>query len=229
MAALSTVSCACAATVAMPSTWWRSVATAGLLPELWRPAQGRERGTTGGRGLSRAAGAPVGVERPVPVALPVCEPPQGHGPGAGHCLPLHRHAPGREGRLPRKTAQTGAVTLIQRFGSALNLNIHFHMLFLDGVNVERPGGTLRFRWVKAPTSAELTRLTQTLARRISRCLERQGWLTRDAENSYLAGDERGRALEQLLGLSITYRIAIGPQGGARCPRYSTAGVRRAAL
>jgi hypothetical protein len=28
----------------------------------------------------------------------------------------------------KKTAQTGAVTLIQRFGSALNLNIHFHML-----------------------------------------------------------------------------------------------------
>lgn len=28
-----------------------------------------------------------------------------------------------------KTAQTGAVTLIQRFGSALNLNIHFHLLF----------------------------------------------------------------------------------------------------
>ena len=31
------------------------------------------------------------------------------------------------------TARTGAVTLIQRFGSALNLNLHFHMLFLDGV------------------------------------------------------------------------------------------------
>lgn len=28
-------------------------------------------------------------------------------------------------------ARTGAVTLIQRFGSALNLNIHFHMLLLD--------------------------------------------------------------------------------------------------
>jgi len=25
-----------------------------------------------------------------------------------------------------------ALTLVQRFGSALNLNIHFHMLFLDG-------------------------------------------------------------------------------------------------
>ena len=32
-----------------------------------------------------------------------------------------------------QTAQTGAVTLIQRFGSALNLNIHLHMLFFDGV------------------------------------------------------------------------------------------------
>ena len=33
------------------------------------------------------------------------------------------------------TAQTGAVTLIQRFGSALNLKFHFHILFLDGVYV----------------------------------------------------------------------------------------------
>jgi len=30
--------------------------------------------------------------------------------------------------LTRPRGQTGAVTLIQRFGSALNLNIHFHML-----------------------------------------------------------------------------------------------------
>ena len=37
-----------------------------------------------------------------------------------------------------KTARTGAVTSIQRFGSALNSHIHFHILFLDGVYVERP-------------------------------------------------------------------------------------------
>ncbi|MCB1646239.1 MAG: transposase [Pseudomonadales bacterium] len=29
--------------------------------------------------------------------------------------------------------QSGAVTLIQRFVSALNLNLHFHMLYLNGV------------------------------------------------------------------------------------------------
>jgi hypothetical protein len=42
----------------------------------------------------------------------------------------------------RTSAQTGAVTLIQRFGSALKSNIHLHMLFLNGVDVERPDGSV---------------------------------------------------------------------------------------
>ncbi len=90
------------------------------------------------------------------------------------------------------------------------------MLFLDGVYVECPDGSLRFHWVKAPTSAELTALAQTLAQRIGRFLERQGLLERDAENSYLAGAavEAG-PMDQLLGSSITYRIAVGPQQGRK--------------
>jgi hypothetical protein len=115
------------------------------------------------------------------------------------------------------TARTGAVTLIQRFGSALNLNVHFHILFLDGVYVDSAtGSSLRFRWVKAPTSAELTHLTHTIARRIGRFLEREGLLERDAENSYLAGDAvEGGPMDQLLGHSITYRIAVGPHAGRK--------------
>ena len=86
-------------------------------------------------------------------------------------------------------ARAGAVTLFQRFGSALNLNLHFHMIFLDGIYVDGTNGSsTRFRWVKAPTSAELTQLTHTIAHRVGRFLERQGLLERDAENSYLAGD-----------------------------------------
>ncbi len=114
------------------------------------------------------------------------------------------------------TARTGAVTLIQRFGSALNLNIHFHMLFLDGVYVDHPDGTARFRWVKAPTSEELTRLAHTIAHRVGRFLERQGLLERDAESSYLASDAvDDDPMNQLLGHSITYRIAVGPQAGRK--------------
>lgn len=55
-------------------------------------------------------------------------------------------------------AKADAVALIQRFRSALNLDIHFHMLFLDGVYIENPQGSVRFRWVKVATSAELTQL-----------------------------------------------------------------------
>jgi len=83
-------------------------------------------------------------------------------------------------------SQTGAVTLIQRFGGALNLNIHFHMLFLDGVYTGGSNGRrLRFRRVKAPTRNELTKLTHTIAHRVARYLERQGLLERDTGNIYL--------------------------------------------
>ena len=90
------------------------------------------------------------------------------------------------------------------------------MLFLDGVYVEHPDGSLRFHWVKASTRAELARLTQALALHIGRYLERPGLLERDAESSYLAGDalEAG-PMEQLLGSSITYRITVGAQQGRK--------------
>lgn len=85
-----------------------------------------------------------------------------------------------------------------------------------GVYIERPDGSLRFRWVRAPISTELAGLTQTLARRIGRYFERQGLLERDAENSYFAGDVlESRPMEQFLGSSITYRIAGGPQQGRK--------------
>ena len=108
------------------------------------------------------------------------------------------------------------MTLIQRFGSALHLNIHFHMRLLDGVDIEHPDGSRCFRWVKAPTSAEIGRLSQTLAQRIGRCLERQGLRERDVENAYLVGDDlEAGPMEQLLGSSISYRIAVGAHQGRK--------------
>jgi hypothetical protein len=47
-------------------------------------------------------------------------------PGARHSLPRHRRIPDPAGRAHPAERRAGAVTLIQRFGSALNLNIHFH-------------------------------------------------------------------------------------------------------
>lgn len=112
------------------------------------------------------------------------------------------------------TARTGAVTLIQRFGSALNLNIHFHMLCLDGVYVDGPAP--RFQRLPAPRPDELLQLLHTISHRIARCLEKQGLLVRDMDSSYL-DLEPGNAspLDTVLGHAITYRIAVGPNAGRK--------------
>ncbi len=102
------------------------------------------------------------------------------------------------------------------YSAWLLLNLHFHMLFLDGVYVEHPAGAVRFRWVNAPTSAELSELAQRIAQRVGRYLERQGLLQRDAQTSYLAGEVIDEApMDPLWGHSITWRIAVGPQAGRK--------------
>ena len=90
------------------------------------------------------------------------------------------------------------------------------MLFLDGIYVDGAGSTTRFRCVKAPTNDELTQLTHTTVHHIARFLERQGLLEPDAENSHLALDTVSEdPMDQLLGHSITYRIAVGSQQGRK--------------
>jgi hypothetical protein len=87
-------------------------------------------------------------------------------------------------RFARRSAHTGAVTFVQRFGSALNLNIHFHMLFLDVVY--RDGHPLRFEPLPAPSPEELQALVEQIAAQIGRALERRGVLVREGEQAYLA-------------------------------------------
>jgi len=94
------------------------------------------------------------------------------------------------------------------------------LLFLDGVYSDNPHGSrARFHRVKVPSSEDLTQLTHTIAQRVARYLERQGLLVRDASNSYLTADgvdaDPDSPMKQLLGSSITYRIAVGPQQGRK--------------
>ncbi|HIE70192.1 MAG TPA: IS91 family transposase, partial [Planctomycetes bacterium] len=86
------------------------------------------------------------------------------------------------------------------------------MLFLDGVysfDRARP----KFHRAPRPTPTELVRLLHTISTRVARLLERQGLLVRDAESDYL--DFEPEAFEQLIGASIHYRIAIGPNTGRK--------------
>ena len=94
------------------------------------------------------------------------------------------------------------MTLIQCFGSARNLNIHFHIVFIDGVYVTT-SDRLTFRRVP-PTVAALERLVRVISARVGRALERQGLLVRDLENPFLTVDSPdGAGFDDLLGHSIT--------------------------
>jgi hypothetical protein len=69
------------------------------------------------------------------------------------------------------TVQCGSVTFVQRFGSALNLNPHFHVLMLDGVYACGEAGAAPV-FVPAPPlrDADVQRIVETAAHRLVRLL-----------------------------------------------------------
>jgi hypothetical protein len=125
------------------------------------------------------------------------------------CRAISTHLIHKAG-LQIKDGATGAVTLIQRFGSALNLKIQFHILFLDGVYSYRNNRPPRFQRVRAPDTSELEELVQLISKRVRRCLERQGLLEQDTKSAWLDLDpvDDRDAMPQILGSSVSYRIAI---------------------
>jgi hypothetical protein len=123
----------------------------------------------------------------------------------------------QKGGAKHSTARTGAATFIQRFGSALYLNVHFHMLFLDGIYFDGFNEEKQvFRRVKAPTTTELNALVHILSQRVARFLTKQGVLVEDSDNSYLNLDGlTPDPMQDLHGHSITYRVALGAQCGKK--------------
>ena len=82
----------------------------------------------------------------------------------------------RARKLGLRNARCGAVTAIQRFGSAADLNTHLHTLVLDGIYTD---GAV-FHALPAPTSAELARLTRVVAKKVGQALVRLGFGDDDA-------------------------------------------------
>ncbi len=122
-------------------------------------------------------------------------------------------------KLPADEGQSGAVTLIQRFGSAGNLNIHLHCLVLDGVYRCDADGAPTFVETDAPTDDELHALLQTVISRLMKMLMRRGVLIEEMGQTYLAepdaNGEEARTLRTLQTAAITYRIAFGPRAGQK--------------
>jgi len=114
--------------------------------------------------------------------------------------------------LGSRAEQCGAVTFVQRFGSAMNLNLHFHTLALDGAYLYDPGATPEFVPLPPPSEDEVARVLMGTARRLVRLIEARA----EGDEDSLARDEPLLAL--LAQASLRTRIATGPQAGQRWRR-----------
>ena len=110
--------------------------------------------------------------------------------------------------LPR--APTGA---FYATSSELNLNVHFHVIAMDGVYAERPDGSMLFHPLPAPSDEDIARLTRAVCRKVTRCL------------GQLTGEDKDRqmTLDHLANASVQGLVATGPRRGCRVLRLGGTG------
>ena len=112
-------------------------------------------------------------------------------------------------------ARHASVTVIQRFGGALNLNVHFHSLVADGVWVQGAGGP-RFEPLRVD-EGDVRWVVGRVWRRALRLLLARGLLRDEEEDE--APEEllpESRQLElRLMDCSVQGRIALGTNAGQR--------------
>jgi hypothetical protein len=121
----------------------------------------------------------------------------------------------RKAGFAKPDAKAGAVTLIQRFGGAINLNVHFHQLFIDGVyELDENDEPTAFHQTSTPTSAELNTVLNKTIKRITKLLERQGIIVKDDQGMQidLSVDD---SFAKLQAGAISYRFAFGPSKGKK--------------
>ena len=121
-----------------------------------------------------------------------------------------------------KDPQAGGVTFVQRFGSALNLNVHFHTIVLDGV-FSVGGPTPVFYQLRGPTDEELADIVEAVAHNVIENLRQGGYLPEEGmevdrpgwlDKSFADSDQLSAAATA----SSVMRIAFGERAGQKVRR-----------
>ena len=128
----------------------------------------------------------------------------------------------RSAGLPRPRA--GAVAFVQRFDSGLRRNLHFHVLWLDGVYAWEPGRAPVFAEHAELTDGDVAKLVRVVRDRVRRCLRRLGkWV--DEADAADGGDasDGGELLPELAAAAVQWRAALGERAGHRDARVGRDG------
>ena len=78
----------------------------------------------------------------------------------------------------RHNVQPGSITFLQRSGGSLNANLHYHVIAIEGVFLDRTDQGLTPRFVKGepPSDADVAEVIQKISRRVIRKLRHLGYL-----------------------------------------------------
>jgi hypothetical protein len=138
---------------------------------------------------------------------------------------LRREAKRELGLASVRAAHTGSVTAIQRFGSALNLNVHLHALVADGVFVQTGTAPPTFRALREPTKGEIAQIAWDTCQRTLALLKKRGqWIEDDpTEADKLAQSDP--LLAQCYAASISGTLLLGPNKGQRVLTFKGAAAR----
>jgi hypothetical protein len=113
----------------------------------------------------------------------------------------------------RGTFKTGAVTVIQRFNSAVDLSVHYHGLFLDGLYSFPAGRKPVFHPTPAPTDEDVARVVASVFRRVERALADREPDT--AQRRFIESAPVLAVVAEASGLGV---VATGPRRGRRIIR-----------
>jgi hypothetical protein len=126
--------------------------------------------------------------------------------------------------MDRKKLQAGSVTCVQRFGGSINLHLHYHILFVEGVYVDRTdqGLTPRFVKVEPPSNADIAAVVEKISHRVIRKLRQLGYLEAGLDAAVATGyDPLGEdepELARTMAASVQQRIAFGERAGQKVRR-----------
>lgn len=119
-------------------------------------------------------------------------------------------------QLQKKEIETGAVTLIQRFGGHINLNIHFHMLHVQGAwEISTDGNSVSFQAANNLTDEEVASCVQKIAEGTLRILKRMNFVEQDEHGHDVIAQltDDNDPLSDIQAASTQNKIALGLRKG----------------
>ncbi len=117
-----------------------------------------------------------------------------------------------------KDAKAGSITFIQRWGSALNLNPHFHFIVIDGALFLNSLGEITFKNIDDPSNKEIADILEKIRDKSIKYLRQQGLINNDPDYVILPEDplfEESPHFAAAKKASVIGRIALGERCGQK--------------